>query len=65
MNLFEEKPRWPGAPLICLEANLPAFENMDALLDFQLRNGEGGNIHRSAPYVCQFCGWLHYESRVE
>ena len=29
---FEQKPRWPGAPPICIRANLLAFESSAAMM---------------------------------
>lgn len=55
-----EAARWPGGPLICQEANLPAFETLDDLYAFQEKLGNG--THRDKPYACEFCGWFHYHS---
>jgi hypothetical protein len=56
-QLFEAKPRWPGAPPICLHANLPAFETFDAWKDFYERNAPGCKVERT--WLCDVCHHYH------
>jgi hypothetical protein len=42
--LFEEKPRWPGAPKICIEKNLPAFETRTDLDTYMNRYAPTGFV---------------------
>lgn len=44
--LFEKKRRWPGAPLICIAANLPSFRNQAELDKFHKANGNDSQIER-------------------
>lgn len=60
MNPFnlEAKPRWPGGPLVCEVANLPAFETQDELNKFHLANGPSCKVIRQ--WQCEHCeGWHH------
>jgi len=57
---FEEKPRWPGAPLICLEARLPAFETKEAYNYWHERNGPG--VHVKRIWKCPFCKYYHADT---
>jgi len=56
-QVFEAKPRWPGAPLICLKANLPAFETMPLLNAFLEENGPSCQVVKKGK--CEFCGQYH------
>lgn len=60
MNLFEEKPRWPGAPPICIAANLPAFPSKSDLDAFLRRNGPSCKVVRAG--VCGACNHWHAET---
>lgn len=52
---FERLPRWPGAPNICIHANLPAFETEKQLQDWQELNNPGA---KSENWKCNVC--LHW-----
>lgn len=56
--IFEKKRRWPGAPLICIAANLPSFRNQAELDKFHKSNGNDSQIERQ--WVCKVCKRLHY-----
>jgi hypothetical protein len=57
---FEEKPRWPGAPKICLHANLPAFLTWG---DASAFNDSLGSKAIQLKWNCWFCGYWHYWSK--
>lgn len=59
-ELFEETPRWKGAPLICLRTNLPAFRSAEDALAFHLKTNPRG--HMNMPWQCSTCGMYHYHS---
>jgi hypothetical protein len=58
-EIFESKPRWPGAPPICVAANLPAFATRKEMKAFQEK------IAGSAltDWECDACGCFHYEGK--
>lgn len=56
-DLFESKPRWPGAPKICVFENLPAFEDDRALKAFNETCGDHGVLLK---WRCTSCGCLHF-----
>lgn len=56
---FERKPRWPSAPPICHEANLPAFKTQAEMTAFRVKNAiESHKIIRQ--WICDSCGCIHY-----
>ena len=55
---FESKPRWPGAPPICIVANLPSFPTTAAYQDWHERNGPGCKVLRV--WLCDAC--KHYQA---
>ena len=57
IELFEPKPRWPGAPPICIAANLPAHQSEADLMKFHAANGPSCYLE----YIghCAFCGLWH------
>jgi hypothetical protein len=56
-ELFEAKPRWPGAPPICIAANLPAFASRQAWDDFHAANSPGNRVVRV--WRCDTCQHWH------
>lgn len=56
-EIFESTPRWPGAPRICLEANLPAFDTPGDAKDWFETRAPG--VHMESPKLCMFCGLFH------
>jgi len=56
---LEPPPRWPGAPPICEEANLPAFETAKEAIAFNEANGHPPILKS---WRCRFCGGWHYYS---
>lgn len=61
VQVFEDKPRWPGAPRICALANLPAFMDRAEAMDFHERVGPGNHVLKV--WECQHCGQVHYSIR--
>lgn len=57
-TLFEPKPRWPGAPPVCLAQNLPAFKDRAELDAFRQKNAPGFKLQQV--WQCDHCGCLHY-----
>lgn len=57
-DLFEPKPRWLGAPKICLKENLPAFETWKKADAFHEANSPGSRYVRQ--WQCSFCDCWHY-----
>lgn len=56
--LFERLPRWPGAPNICIHANLPAFATQPELTAWQELNNPGAKAVNWQCNVCQhWHGW--------
>ena len=60
-ELFESKPRWPGAPLICIAQNRPAFPTKKEALAFHERVGVGNHIVKIGK--CETCQHWHYTFR--
>ena len=56
-EIFETKPRWPGAPPICIKYNLPAFESVEAFGKWESKNCPGGKT--VLKWKCSACGMLH------
>jgi hypothetical protein len=56
-EVFESKPRWPGAPPICLHTNLPAFDSMDDYGKFEKKNMPGAKA--LIKWNCSKCGKVH------
>jgi len=54
---FETKPRWKGAPLICLQARLPAFETKEA---YNAWHHPG--VHVKRIWKCSFCKYYHADT---
>jgi hypothetical protein len=57
-HLFEDKPRWNGAPLVCLAANRMAFDNRAELAAF--REANAPRLGLVKVWRCKICGALHY-----
>lgn len=55
--LFEVKPRWKGAPKICIAANLPAFETEKEMATFHETNCPGGTLIKK--WRCLVCNHIH------
>lgn len=60
--VFEEKPRWPGAPPICLVANLPAFPTKEEYWYWHERNGPGCKVLRV--WFCKYCKHYHADTKA-
>ncbi len=58
--VFEVKPRWPGAPLLCTAANLFSFADEAGVAKWRARNCLHGSVRRV--WECKDCGGVHYES---
>lgn len=56
-SLFESKPRWPNAPLICEAKNLPAFETEAAIKRYKAKRCPSSSVAHS--YICRDCGLIH------
>lgn len=56
-QLFETKPRWLGAPKICIAANLPAFDSPADWEKFHAANSPGNSVKRM--WQCEACGKWH------
>lgn len=56
--MFEETPRWPGAPPVCLYENLPAFASIDDTKLYQDANCPGVKIGET--WQCGRCGIWHF-----
>ena len=57
-RLFEIKPRWPNAPLICKYENLPAFNSVDILLRYHEQNCPAAKI--TEKWLCEACKSYHF-----
>jgi len=60
VQVFEDQLRWPGAPPICLQDNLPAFLDRFEMIKFHEETNPGTIITRY--WRCPFCKHLHYEA---
>jgi hypothetical protein len=58
-EIFESKPRWQGAPKICIAANLPAFATRKEMKAFQNANASSA----VAEWECDACGCFHYDAK--
>lgn len=58
--LFEDKPRWPGAPRVCLATNMLAFETLAAWEKFHRENGPSCKVRRV--WRCETCGRYHADT---
>ena len=58
--VFELKPRWAGAPPICLKARLPAFPTKEAYQYWHERNGPGVIVKRV--WLCDWCNHYHADT---
>lgn len=58
--VFEAKPRWPGAPPICLKARLPAFLTREDYNRWHERNGPGCTVKRV--WKCDYCQHWHADT---
>jgi hypothetical protein len=61
-DLFENVPRFAGAPPICLEENLPSFDSEKHIEEFRKKNALSSDIAKR--WKCKFCGKLHYVTTV-
>jgi len=55
--MLAPNPLWKSGPLICSEANLPAFESNEEMMLFIARNGPSCFVVRT--WICEFCGQFH------
>lgn len=58
MNVQLDPPRWPGGPLICPTANLPAFPDKKASAAFRDANSPGCTVIEE--WICTACGLVHF-----
>lgn len=56
-TVFEAKPRWPGAPPICLAENLPSFQDEKAIATFYERYAP--RCHILIKWQCESCSQWH------
>lgn len=61
-EVFEPKPRWPGAPPLCIAENLFAFPSQAAISAFVERNCPGVDVEQT--WECKACGQWHFRSRT-
>lgn len=58
MIVFEPTPRWPGAPSICLAANLPAFAAPAEAASYRKRYCPSSEVLEE--WKCRTCGCWHF-----
>lgn len=63
-ELFEAKPRWKGAPPICIAANLMAFKTRSDLDEYRSSIGMEAYGFVKQPWKCEKCNHLHYVGKV-
>ena len=56
-DLFESKPRWPGAPPICTKWNVLAFKTPAEMKKFNDTNCPSCTILET--WLCKTCGHWH------
>lgn len=56
-SLFESKPRWPNAPIICEAKNLPAFKHEAEIKSYKAKRCPSSSVAHT--YKCVDCGLLH------
>ena len=61
-ELFEKKPRWIGAPKICIYENRPAFKTEKEMKAFQDANNPSGSM--LLKWECGICKHWHYQAAV-
>lgn len=59
-QIFEEKPRWPGAPKICLATNRMAFATKADMDNFRKAIAMDG-YPPGKVWECNYCKHIHYE----
>lgn len=59
-EIFEKKPRWPGAPKICIYENMLAFETEKELNAF---NDTCASPQIVEKWICKACGCYHYVAK--
>lgn len=59
MSLFEPKPRWPGAPPVCVAENRMAFKDQAALHAYRASIGMSA-YPPAEVWRCGTCSHLHY-----
>lgn len=59
-----EPGRFPGCPVICLQANLPAFGNREEALRWHDQTGGDRCKLTKKPWLCASCNSWHYLSRA-
>lgn len=57
LALFESKPRWDGAPKICLATNLPAFKDAKELEEYRRKRCPSSSVAHT--FTCRTCGLIH------
>lgn len=57
-EVFEPNPRWPGAPRICVEANLPAFDTPADAAAY--RKQHCPSSHVLVEWQCRVCRCWHF-----
>lgn len=61
-KIFEAKPRWPGAPPVCLKTNMLAFDSAKDIAKFQAENAPG--CHTDSIVECDFCHKFHWSNHL-
>ena len=56
--LFETRPRWSGAPPVCVHANRMAFKTLDELTAFRETNAPGLGLIKK--WLCAVCRHWHH-----
>jgi len=57
---LDTKPRFKGAPPLCLKHNLPAFVTADAMEEFLKETGPSVKVRKK--WLCDFCSHYHAET---
>lgn len=57
-KIFEPKPRWEGAPRICLYENAPAFKSEKEMGAYHTRYYPACPIYRK--WLCPVCNGWHF-----
>ncbi len=59
MSLFESKPRWAGAPPVCIATNRMAFKDRAEMDAYRASIGMSAWAPKRVG-VCKICGHWHY-----
>lgn len=58
---FENRPRFPGWPLVCVRENLLAFEDAASALKWHAQHCP--RISMAEPRECRACGKYHVKTK--